>query len=969
MAMCTTLMASATAGAVPSPHLHWHTLRTECCDIHTPKELLPLARRVEGMVDECVRNVEDLLGTKISERVQVVLGDNTDSANGFANIVPYNRVELRAITPDDDSELGAHDDWMRLLVQHEIFHVVHLDVVHGVPAVVNLAFGKLWPPNVVQPRLFIEGLATWAETRFTDRGRLRSSLFLLPMRIAALQGDLWSLDDAVNASRRPPGAAAAYVYGAAFMEWLAQRYGPEIWAPYTHDYGGTIIPYGVQRALEAVTGHDLADDWEAFLDDLRADARALRTAVTARGGPTAARRLTRVGGVIRSPTFASDGSLLFSADPPDGPAGIWRLRASAQAPEPIVRTSEAADIVDVDGILVLTQVERHRAFWTFRDVFALGNDGGLRPLSDGARLRHPARIPGTSAVVLEHRTGTEAALVRFDTKTGIQEDIIRADDGTVFYTPVVSPDGRHVTVSRFSPGGARDLVEIDLADATWRNLTRDGRDDFDPAYTLDGRYVLFSSDRDGTFNIYAVDRSSLEVRRITDTLGGAFQPTPTPDGRGVIYIDSHLDGSDLYAAALDPAHAPRAPEPLPPPSSPAALRETPSLSAGPSTTAMPVEKTPMNAVSVPEPYNPFATLAPRRWRPLLQTDALGGTALGAAVDGEDAVGAASFSAAATWGLAVEAPSVAAGLRLNDLWLPLSLAADFGPFVSDGQRLNNGVPELQRDDVVRASLAVGVPLSRARFAHALALSVTRQVSFDRTGFTSAPDGQAPVYPGSVTAPSQTFVSLSWSYSGQEQYRDSISPERGMTTSMRLRLASKELLSDLDVREFTVDTRTFQPVLGLNNHVVALLISGGVALDDRPGGAFLLGGFAGRDLLDDLVSGARAGFGALRGYPALTAAGDAFVLSTLEYRFPWLEIERGIETLPAYVERVSGAIFADVGSAFMLTPRLDQWRVGVGAELRLEIILGYYGSYFVRAGYARGTTSGGIDQPYVLMGAPF
>ena len=53
---------------------------------------------------------------------------------------------------------------------------------------------------------------------------------------------------------------------------------------------------------------------------------------------------------------------------------------------------------------------------------------------------------------------------------------------------------------------------------------------------------------------------------------------------------------------------------------------------------------------------------------------------------------------------------------------------------------------------------------------------------------------------------------------------------MAASVRLRLADRTMLSDIDVREFLVDFRAFQPVPGLSNHVVAAYLSGGAAIDD-------------------------------------------------------------------------------------------------------------------------------------------
>ena len=146
------LSAALFLASVAAPHLDWRTIHTRCCDVHYPHDLEREARRVGTIADESVDNASAFLESAPQERVQIVIHDVTDSPNGFTNVVPYDSVELRAITPEGDSELGATDEYLRLLVQHEILHVVHLDTIHGVPAVVNVVVGKVWPPNIIQPR-------------------------------------------------------------------------------------------------------------------------------------------------------------------------------------------------------------------------------------------------------------------------------------------------------------------------------------------------------------------------------------------------------------------------------------------------------------------------------------------------------------------------------------------------------------------------------------------------------------------------------------------------------------------------------------------------------------------------------------------------------------------------------------------------------------------------------------------------
>jgi Tol biopolymer transport system component len=964
MTMATALSSSSSLAA-PAPHLHWRTIKTPCCDVHYPEAQHEVGERVAAIVDECADHALELVRGRLQDRIQVVLHNVTDSPNGFANIVPYNRVELRAITPEDDSELAKNDDWLRLLVQHEFMHIAHLDVVHGLPAVVNVMLGKVWPPNSVQPRLFIEGLAVFAETRFTGAGRLRSSLFKAPLRIAALQGDRWTLDDASNVSRRPPGGSAAYVYGAFFVEWLTKRYGTQLWAAYAHDYGGSAVPFAVQRSLESITGRDLALDWEDFLDDVERDARVQAAQSLARGGPTPSRRLTRFGGVIRRPAFLADGTMIVGASPPDGPSGIYAIRDLPDGvpdPEPIVRTTDAADLTVVDDDIVFTQSETHQGWFGFRDVFVRSANGVVRQVTFGQRLKNPVRLPSDEGrvIVAEQRTGTRAAIVTVNIDTGVINDVVVAEDGVTLYAPRPSPDGTRLVVSRLDSRGRRRVAIFQIAERRWQELSdTDGLvgDQLDPSF-IDDDSIAYADDRDGVFHLFVVDLRTGQRRRIVDTLGSAALPVVTPDGHAVVYTDAHLDGVDLQVASLIGVGRPV--ETL----APSSLVDVDVTPVGGTREGM--TDAAMTGPVVSEPYSPWASLWPRTWSPELSIDPILGVAVGLGLDGSDAAQLVSWTLRGGMDSYSFKPNVQGTVRLTNLTLPLSVTAELRPVLSDSVRQNDGAPELHIEDQLRATASMTVPLRRRRFAHSLTFGTQRAVAINETGVTSAPDSLAPRYPASVRSPVTQAFTLDWFYSHTEQYRDSVSTERGVAASVRLRLADRTILSDVEIREFIVDFRAFQPVPGLSNHVMAAYLNGGAALDDRPGSRFFMGGFVNRSVLQDAFSGQRSGGGVLRGFPVAHVVGDALASGTLEYRFPLLEVEQGVETLPAFIDRINGCVFVDTATAFDARPGTLSWATGVGAEVRLQLILGYYGSFQVRMGYARGLTPGGVDQPYTVLG---
>ena len=83
------------------------------------------------------------------------------------------------------------------------------------------------------------------------------------------------------------------------------------------------------------------------------------------------------------------------------------------------------------------------------------------------------------------------------------------------------------------------------------NITNNPAEDTNPAVSPDGKKILFSSDRDGTFHIYVMNIDGSGLARLTDGPAGDFSPRWSPDGKriafsrtGAIYVmDS--DGSNI----------------------------------------------------------------------------------------------------------------------------------------------------------------------------------------------------------------------------------------------------------------------------------------------------------------------------------------------------------------------------------------------------------------------------------------
>lgn len=98
-------------------------------------------------------------------------------------------------------------------------------------------------------------------------------------------------------------------------------------------------------------------------------------------------------------------------------------------------------------------------------------------------------------------------------------------------SPALSPDGRRVV---FEALNELWLMEIG---GRPRQITGDGFFKFDPAWSRDGRWIAYSSDKAGTEDIYALEVSTGRERRITSLPAAETGAAWSPDGTMIAFQD------------------------------------------------------------------------------------------------------------------------------------------------------------------------------------------------------------------------------------------------------------------------------------------------------------------------------------------------------------------------------------------------------------------------------------------------
>lgn len=944
-----TLLPAHTLAQVSDLRTAFRTIETEHFWIHYHEPLSVGARRVALILERAHEELTEILGYRPKRRVHVVITDGTEFANGSATAIPVNTVRLFMTAPEDLSEIGDFDDWVNLLVVHEHAHILHLDNIGGLPALLNKIIGKVWAPNHILPRFIVEGLATYLESERTSGGRMRSTHFAMIMRMAALEGRLLRLDQLSNQTDYHPHGSVFYLYGSRFWDFIIEKHGHDVLARFAEFYGKKAIPFGFNRALKRVTGESFVGLYEDFLERERQKARAVEARVMEEGR-IEGERLTHHGEGAAYPVFLDDMTLVYYSA--DGRSDAQLRRIDLRDPsrtKKLTRVSgRARAALAPDGSLYFDTVDSARNLYSFFDLYRLGPQKKRRQrLTRGLRARAPAVSPdGTKLAFTLNSAGTTHLAIAPIDEPEAYEILVRSERFEQVYTPAFSPDGHTLVYSIYRRGGYRDLEELDLETRTRRRLMRDRALDMGPAFSPDGRFLYFSSDRDGVANIYRMDRATGRTVKITNVVGGAYMPAVSPDGSKLAYIGYGSLGFDVYLLDLSDH------EPLDAPES----YERPEARLIDDYAALFSER-----------YRAIRTLFPRNVMLNVGSHVLG-YQLGITLRAEDIAQHHVLSLRSGIGLEMGFADVELVYALRRFPVPLTLSlyrlhGIEGGLVVDRARSvyrtvylggEIGLSYRFYDSFRTHSLSANFGLQHTDANEELAIPRDPNRFVDarpRFGFTSS-------------------TRFRYAYSDVRQHTYDITPSEGQRVSADLSVRSPQrgARGTSGSAVLTLDRYIENPFV--EHHVLAVGLQAGTVFGDPDyRGRFSLGGFPNMNLLDGFLNGQMLSGRVLRGYPVGATFGERFMLLNLDYRFPIHRIQRGIHTLPFYLQRIYGSVFANFGEAFDGAPSLQGILGGAGVELFLDLLLGYYLPFTIRGGLAYGWNEGGGFSGYLNLGLPF
>lgn len=551
---------------VNHPELKWQTIETVHFFIHYHQGTLRTASVVAKIAEEIYAPLTELYDHEPDGKIHFVIRDHDDESNGTAFFYD-NKVEIWA--PSLDFQLRGSHNWLRGVVSHELSHMISMgaarkmprqipavyfqwldfeeekrpDVLHGYP---NTIISYPLAGTVI-PLWFAEGLAQFSKQGMNyDRWDTHRDMVL---RMAVLEGGFLSLEDMGVFGKNSLGNERVYNQGYGLALYLADQFGESSLKDLVHALRSPLrITFaGATKKVLGKSDGELYRTWKDWLlHEYKRGTESMKESLVT--GDI----VTQEGIGHFHPTFSRDGKrvayLSNKGEDYLGRLSLWIYDLSIGKKRKIKGsvTSSASWSPDGNKIVYAKKTARTKQGSHFYDLYIYDlKSKKEKRITRLSRIRQPDWSPNGKQLVCVTESDGTSNLVLIDTDGKNLRPLTKYKHGEQLFSPRWMADGKTVVFSQNSKKHGRDIWSLEVETLQAEKIVHTTFDERDPYPSPDGKWIYYSSDRSGIFNIY---RQSLnehsEQELVSNVLGGGFMPTVNEKGE-LVYALFKANGYKL----------------------------------------------------------------------------------------------------------------------------------------------------------------------------------------------------------------------------------------------------------------------------------------------------------------------------------------------------------------------------------------------------------------------------------------
>lgn len=900
----------------------------------------------------------DLWGQGVREKTRILLTDVYDEGNGSAIFYPYNTIEIYLFNPSPDSDLGSGRDWIRSVLSHEMTHIITANYGSGLTYFLRGILGNnpAFYPVVYMPDWLVEGMAVYAESQLVEGGRLNIPDYRQMLKQIAGAGNMPDWTGIWGEHSSWPGATTPYLYGGAFIDFLARTYGKDKIRQFLKSFTHYPIPLTVKRSrgpiilttdqqFRLVFDKGISGLWQEFIEDTVNRTRGEGQLKNIQGLEI----LTDNGKYHSYPVEGDKGIVYYVYRNYQDYPGIFCLEQSARKQKRLASRYGVNSLTysRENRALYFSAPGYYKTFYYYSDLYRLDTvSGKIKRLSKGARLSYPVPDPlDRERLFCSQRHGCQSYLAALDMKTRKCRTLSHGFDALAFISH--SPANRSIAndgVGR-NPENQRDhgLIAASLKrkEREWAIGLFDGNgtlleiltDEKNKCYQpvwKSAEELFFICRQGDTYGLASVD---LKTKQYWFYTAPGFPAVRTfslaETGNKVIF--SFFDANGLNLGSIGIQNLEKTSLAMTPSAVSTVMAGGNGYNDGDNDENRPIgqgmdkcrDKGPGAGKGDKEPgvkgvkgYRFLRELLPQYINLTYRT---GGNEFqpGLMLQGNDLPVRHYYILEAFYGFSTQTLNYAFSYTYDGLYPSLTLS--YSDLSDDhlsslyGHYIHN-----EREWVLSALFPV---VNRQRFQLFLYTDIHFEEEIDN--YTDIPATLRLTLNG---------IKAGVFYNSAQRYYDSISPADGFKAGVSYAREVSFLGSDYEINTMTLEYKHY---LGLSRPNVLAFRLVAVNSWGEAGRVFSMGGsesYTGFSLAGHSV------FELMRGYPSGYFAGTGGYLFNLEYRLLLWNIERAL-LINSSIERIDLTFFTDIGQVWLN----DKWKtwepsISLGAELSVTVYVG-------------------------------
>ncbi len=476
----------------------WKVLRTKHFNIYYYGEMEHIASIGAKIAEETYDEYKVRFDYLVPRRIPLIFYNTSnqfEQTNTTPGLIPegvggfFEYVKGRVVIPNTGSLTE-----FRHVIRHELVHVfmtlklLRIFRDHRLPAEY---FPPLW---------YTEGLAEYISVKPDAQAKM-------VMRDAIINGYFYNLANIYKIE----GTFLMYKEGQNFLEFVAHRFGNEKVLQLVDNFW---MYTSFTRVMEYTLGEPIKkidEDWTFYLK------RKYYPLLENYTPPEmSSEKLTDFGFNFSPVPYEIDGKkYLYFVGNRDGYSSVYRLEIDGKGKKPY----------KPELVLQGEKSEELESFHLFQSSIDISKAGILAFVT---------KEGGTDAIHF------------FSIKENKIIKNYQNHDLISIASPKFSPSGDKVVFHAVDQKGFSDIFIYNLTSDSLTRLTNDIYDDEDPAFGLNGRQIIFSSDRTagkykGVYNLFSYNLLTHKIEYITYLDAGCYSPVISP-GKKALLFTSELDG-------------------------------------------------------------------------------------------------------------------------------------------------------------------------------------------------------------------------------------------------------------------------------------------------------------------------------------------------------------------------------------------------------------------------------------------